>query len=71
MNQDIMKGKWRQIRGDVKRFWGKLTDDELDQIDGNTDKLIGKLQEHYGYSRERAEEEVNRFSQDVNKNYMP
>lgn len=69
MASDILSGKWKQLRGDVKKFWGKLTDDEIDQIDGNKDKLIGKLQEHYGYTRERAEDEVVRFSNDVSDRY--
>ncbi len=59
MNKDIMEGKWKQIRGKAKEWWGRLTDDDLDFIDGNQDQLIGKLQERYGYSRERATQEVN------------
>lgn len=61
MNSDILKGKWKQLRGSAKQAWGKLTDDDLDQIEGNKDKLIGKLQEKYGYSREQAEKEVTNF----------
>ena len=59
MNRDILQGKWKQMRGQVKSWWGNLTDDDLNVIDGNRDKLIGKLQERYGYSREKAEQEVN------------
>jgi uncharacterized protein YjbJ (UPF0337 family) len=63
MNKDILKGKWLQIRGEMKKWWGDLTDDELDKIEGDYDKLIGLLQERYGYSRDRAEEEMQqRFS---------
>jgi uncharacterized protein YjbJ (UPF0337 family) len=62
INTDQLKGMWKQIRGEAKVQWGKLTDDDLDQIDGNTDKLIGKVQERYGYERAKAEEEVNRFN---------
>lgn len=61
MNSDILKGKWLQLRGDLKQAWGNLTDDELTQIEGNSDKLVGKLQEKYGYSRDRAEMEVDHF----------
>jgi uncharacterized protein YjbJ (UPF0337 family) len=60
LNQDVLKGKWKQMRGQVKQWWGDLTDDDLDQIDGSTDKLIGRLQERYGYAKEDAEKEVNR-----------
>lgn len=60
MNKDILKGKWRQMRGDMKKWWGELTDDELDKIEGDRDKLIGLLQEKYGHSRERAEQELDR-----------
>ncbi len=69
MNKDILKGKWMQIRGDVKKMWGDLTDDDLTMIDGQKDKLVGKLQERYGYSRERAEQEVTRFERDVDQRY--
>ena len=64
MNKDIFEGKWKQLRGQIKVTWGKLTDDDLDQIAGNYDKFIGLLQEKYGYTRERAEEEVNRQATD-------
>jgi len=60
MNKDIAEGKWKQMRGEIRQWWGKLTDDELDQIGGKADKLVGKLQEHYGYTREQAEKEINR-----------
>ena len=57
MNEDILKGKWTQLKGSMKQFWGKLTDDDVEQIDGNFDKLVGKIQEHYGHTREQAEKE--------------
>jgi len=60
LNQDVLKGKWKQMRGQVKAWWGDLTDDDLDTIDGNMDKLIGRLQERYGYAREDAEQEIDR-----------
>jgi uncharacterized protein YjbJ (UPF0337 family) len=62
MNITQIKGMWQQLKGEAKAQWGRLTDDDLDQIDGNTDKLVGKIQERYGYARERAEEEVTRFT---------
>ncbi len=61
MNSDILRGKWLQLRGAVKKQWGKLTDDDLDQVNGDMDKLAGVLQERYGYSRAQAEQEVRRF----------
>jgi len=57
MNNDIFEGKWKQIRGKAKVWWGKLTDDDLDKVEGNYEKLVGLLQEKYGYTREQAEEE--------------
>jgi uncharacterized protein YjbJ (UPF0337 family) len=60
MNSDIVKGKWKQIRGKAKEWWGELTNDDLDVIDGNRDQLIGKLQERYGYNKDRAVQEVNK-----------
>ena len=62
MNQDVLKGKWMQLKGEVRTQWGKLTNDDIDQIEGNTEKLVGKLQERYGYARERAQEEYDRFA---------
>ena len=61
MNKDVMQGKWKQLRGKVKETWGKLTDDDLDRIKGNSEQLVGLLQERYGYAREKAEQELNRF----------
>ncbi len=69
MNRDILQGKWKQIRGETKNMWGKLTDDELDQVQGNSDKLVGILQERYGYSREKSEQEVARFREEMNRKY--
>ncbi len=59
MNKDIARGKWKQLRGSVKQWWGKLTDDEIEKIDGRFEYLVGKLQEHYGYDRQRAEQEIH------------
>ena len=59
MNRDTLKGQWKQIQGDVKKRWGKLTDDELTRIEGDFDKLAGRIQERYGYQREQAEREID------------
>jgi uncharacterized protein YjbJ (UPF0337 family) len=69
MNSDILKGKWLQLRGDLKQAWGNLTDDELTQIEGSSEKLVGKLQEKYGYSQERAEMEVDQFRSHMERKY--
>ena len=60
MNKDIVEGKWKQVRGEAKSWWGKLTDDDLDRAAGKFDVLTGILQEKYGYTRERAAEEIDK-----------
>lgn len=60
MNKDIFEGKWKEMRGQIKEWWGKLTDDELEQAAGNSEQIIGLLQQKYGYTRERAVEELNK-----------
>jgi uncharacterized protein YjbJ (UPF0337 family) len=60
MNKDILEGQWKQIRGEVKAWWGKLTDDDLDRAAGKFDVLAGILQEKYGYSRQRAADEIDK-----------
>jgi len=61
MNADILKGKWKEIKGEAKQKWGKLTDDDLTQIDGKEEQLLGLLQKRYGYAKEKAEEEYKGF----------
>ncbi|MBP2641953.1 MAG: hypothetical protein H6Q66_2904 [Firmicutes bacterium] len=56
MNEDIVKGKWKEMKGTIKEQWGDLTDDDLVEIEGKTEKLAGILQTKYGYSKEKAEE---------------
>lgn len=55
MNEDTVKGKWKQLSGKLKEKWGKLTDDDLKRAEGNKDYLVGKLQEHYGLAKDKAE----------------
>jgi uncharacterized protein YjbJ (UPF0337 family) len=57
MNNNIFEGKWKQVRGEVKIWWGKLTDDDLDKVEGKFDKLVGLLQEKYGYTEQQAKDE--------------
>jgi uncharacterized protein YjbJ (UPF0337 family) len=61
MNKDTLKGQWKQFSGEVKTRWGKLTDNHLTEISGNYDKLVGRIQEAYGYQREQAQREVDNF----------
>ena len=61
MNSDQLKGKWHQLKGAAKVQWSKLTDDDFDRIDGESEKLVGVIQERYGYARERATQEVDNF----------
>ena len=60
MNKDVLEGKWKQIRGEAKGWWGKLTDDDLERAGGKFDVLAGLLQEKYGYTRQRATEEIDK-----------
>jgi uncharacterized protein YjbJ (UPF0337 family) len=61
MNRDEIKGKWMQYRGIVQEKWGKLTEDDLDVIDGQVDQLAGKIQERYGIARKEAQRQVKEF----------
>ncbi|MBA2690704.1 MAG: CsbD family protein [Burkholderiales bacterium] len=61
MNEDTIQGNWKQFRGEMKRIWGNITDDEFDKVEGQRDKLAGLIQERYGRSREQAEKEVDGF----------
>lgn len=61
MNKDIFEGKWEEIKGQMKKTWGKLTDDDYAVIEGTHQEIYGKLQKHYGYSKEQAEKVVKDF----------
>lgn len=75
MNRDVFVGKWTQVRGEAKVWWGKLTDDDLDKVAGRFEMFIGLLQEKYGYSRAHAEEEIEKrmteLESDLNRNIEP
>ena len=60
MNKDIFAGKWKEMRGQLREWWGELTDDDLERAGGKADQLIALLQQKYGYTREKAEAEFNR-----------
>jgi uncharacterized protein YjbJ (UPF0337 family) len=61
MNWDIVKGKWAQLKGEARKQWGKLTDDDWDQFNGDREKLSGKLQESYGWGKQDAENRIDEF----------
>lgn len=61
MNWDTVKGEWKQFRGRVKEQWGKLTDDDLDRIEGKRDQLLGAVQKQYGIARDEAERQLRSF----------
>jgi uncharacterized protein YjbJ (UPF0337 family) len=66
MNEDILQGQWKQVRGEIQAWWGRLTDDDLDRIQGSFEKLTGILQERYGYSMQEAQREIANFMEQVN-----
>ena len=61
MNEDVLKGQWLQLKGKVREKWGKLTNDDLDQIQGRTQQLVGRIQERYGIARGEAERQVKEW----------
>src|SRR3954468_649562 len=64
MNWDRVEGNWTEFKGKVKERWGKLTDDQLDEINGRREQLLGKIQQCYGYERDHAEKELNDWEDD-------
>ena len=66
MNSDQFEGKWKQLKGNVKQRWGKLTDDDVTALSGKKDELVGKLQERYGITREQAQREADEWAAATN-----
>ena len=64
MNDDVFKGQWKQLKGEIKMRWNQLTDDDIDVIDGAKDKLIGRLQERYGWEKEKAHREIDSWGRE-------
>ncbi len=62
LNRDILEGNWKQLKGKVKQQWGKLSDDELDRMDGSAEELAGLIQKHYGHTREEARKEIDSWA---------
>lgn len=65
MNWQQIQGNWEQIKGRAKTEWGKLTDDDMQSIRGDRDKLVGKIRERYGVAKEEAEKRVDRWIDDL------
>lgn len=65
MNWDRIEGNWKQFSGKVKEKWGQLTDDDLAKINGQRDQLEGLIQERYGYARDKARDEVDRWTKSL------
>lgn len=63
MNWDRIEGNWKQVKGEAIAQWGKLTDDDVDVIDGRREQLVGKIQERYGIAKDEAEAQVREFEQ--------
>ena len=66
MNWDRVEGNWKEFKGQVQRKWGDLTNDDLDKIKGQRTELAGRLQQRYGYQKEQAEREIDRWLNSVN-----
>ena len=66
MNKDIIKGNWKELKGKIKQQWGKLTDNDITQINGSYDELCGLLQKQYGYQKDQAEKTINEFIEKQN-----
>lgn len=67
MNSDIIQGKWQEISGTVKQQWGKLTDDDLAEINGSREKLAGKIQKTYGIAKDEVEKQMKDWEKTINK----
>jgi uncharacterized protein YjbJ (UPF0337 family) len=65
MNSDQLEGEWKQVKGEVREKWGKLTDDDMHVVAGRREQLIGKVQERYGIAREEATRQVDSFVKDL------
>jgi uncharacterized protein YjbJ (UPF0337 family) len=65
MNWDQMSGRWKNVKGKVREKWGKLTDDDLDVINGKREQLVGTIQRRYGETRENAEKQVKQWEEQI------
>lgn len=67
MSNNIIEGKWKQLKGSAKQKWGKLTDDDLDQINGSIQKLTGLIQEKYGKTKKEAQQAIEEWQKAEDK----
>lgn len=67
MNKNLFAGQWKEFKGKVKEQWAKLTDDDIAQVEGRRDRLLGVLQQRYGYLKERAEEELKKWEKECER----
>lgn len=67
MNKDIFTGKWNEFKGKVRERWGELTDNDVEEINGNREQLLGKLQQRYGIAKDKALKDVNSWLESLNK----
>ena len=63
MNQDVLEGNWKQLRGKIRQRWARLTEDQLNVIDGKREHLAGKIQELYGLTRDEVDRQIQEFEQ--------
>jgi uncharacterized protein YjbJ (UPF0337 family) len=70
MNWDRIQGNWKQLTGQVKTQWGKLTDDDFDVVAGHRDQLAGKIQEHYGIAKEDAEKQIDEWQKKADDSWF-
>jgi uncharacterized protein YjbJ (UPF0337 family) len=69
MNRDVIAGNWKQLKGQMQAKWGDLTNDDFDVAEGNANYLAGRLQERYGWEKDRAEKEVREFERGLDDRY--
>ncbi len=69
MNKEQFSGQWNSMKGKVKEKWGKLTDDDITQVEGKRDQLVGFIQKRYGYEKERAETELENWEKEIHVEY--
>jgi uncharacterized protein YjbJ (UPF0337 family) len=62
MNEDTLRGQWNRLKGSVREQWGKLTDDDVDRIQGKSEQLVGRIQERYGVARDEAQRQVENWN---------